>query len=223
MKGLRILGDRRAELTTIPQPEPRSGWVVLRSTMSAVCGSDLHLYRQSADRIGDRSNRVAGHESVGVVKKVGPAVEDLAPGTRVVVFQHYGCGRCSYCRTGEPMFCPNRRTFGNHVVHHRRHSVVLLRPPVRVRDQGQGIGGDAPLTVRPMAARPLCAAGSMARRSAGAFPGPARPAQLRRSNNGPDQHAGAAWRPPDQSLNQPMPPQVRHPLGGRHPRRPEDR
>ena len=115
MKGLRILGDRRAELMTLPQPEPRRGWVVLRSRMSAVCGSDLHIYRQSADRVGDRSNRVAGHEAVGVVEEVGPGVEDLAPGTRVVVFQHYGCGRCNYCRTGEPMFCPDRRTLGNHV------------------------------------------------------------------------------------------------------------
>jgi threonine dehydrogenase-like Zn-dependent dehydrogenase len=115
MKGLRILGDRRAELTTIPQPEPRRGWAVLRSRMSAVCGSDLHIYRQSADRVGDRSNRVAGHEAVGVVEEVGPGVEDLAPGTRVVVFQHYGCGRCNYCRTGQPMFCPDRRTLGNHV------------------------------------------------------------------------------------------------------------
>jgi threonine dehydrogenase-like Zn-dependent dehydrogenase len=88
---------------------------VLRSRMSAVCGSDLHIYRQSADRVGDRSNRVAGHEAVGVVEDVGPGVEDLAPGTRVVVYQHYGCGRCSYCRTGEPMFCPDRRTLGNHV------------------------------------------------------------------------------------------------------------
>jgi threonine dehydrogenase-like Zn-dependent dehydrogenase len=115
MKGLCILGDRRAELVTLPQPEPRSGWVVVRSTMSAVCGSDLHIYRQSADRVGDRSNRVAGHEAVGVVEEVGPGVEDLAPGTRVLVYQHYGCGRCRYCRMGEPMFCPDRRTLGNHV------------------------------------------------------------------------------------------------------------
>lgn len=115
MKGLRILGDRRAELATLPEPEPRDGWVVVRSTMSAVCGSDLHIYRQGAEQVGDRSNRVAGHEVVGVVKEVGPAVEDLAPGTRVVVYQHYGCGRCGYCRVGEPMFCPGRRTLGNHV------------------------------------------------------------------------------------------------------------
>ena len=115
MKGLRILGDRRAELATLSKPEPRDGWAVVRSTMSAVCGSDLHIYRQSAAQVGDRSKRVAGHEAMGVVEEVGSGVEDLAPGTRVVVYQHYGCGRCRYCRLGEPMFCPDRRTLGNHV------------------------------------------------------------------------------------------------------------
>ncbi len=115
MKGLRILGDRRAELATLAKPEPRDGWAVVRSTMSAVCGSDLHIYRQSAGQVGDRSSRVAGHEAVGVVEQVGSGVEGLAPGTRVVVYQHYGCGRCGYCRVGEPMFCPERRTLGNHV------------------------------------------------------------------------------------------------------------
>src|SRR5215207_7771297 len=83
--------------------------------MSAVCGSDLHNYRQAAEKLGGRANRIAGHEAVGVVELVGPGVEDPAPGTRVVVYQHYGCGGCGYCRTGEPMFCPERRTLGNHV------------------------------------------------------------------------------------------------------------
>jgi threonine dehydrogenase-like Zn-dependent dehydrogenase len=115
MKGLRILGDRRAELANILTPEPRSGWVLVRSTMSAVCGSDLHIYRQRADQVGDRTSRVAGHEAVGVVEEVGSGVEGLAPGTRIVVYQHHGCGRCSYCRMGEPMFCANRRTLGNHI------------------------------------------------------------------------------------------------------------
>src|SRR4051812_25176449 len=83
--------------------------------MSAVCGSDLHIYRQAADQVGDRSNRVAGHEAVGIVEEVSPGVEGLPPGSRVVVYQHYGCGRCRYCRIGEPMFCSDRRTLGNHI------------------------------------------------------------------------------------------------------------
>ena len=115
MKGLRILGNHRAELATLPQPKLRSGWVVVRTTMSAVCGSDLHIYRQAADQVGDRSDRVAGHEAVGIVEEVSPGVEELTPGSRIVIYQHYGCGRCRYCGLGEPMFCPDRRTLGNHV------------------------------------------------------------------------------------------------------------
>lgn len=109
------MGDRRAELATLPRPESRDGWAVVRSTMSAVCGSDLHIYRQSAEQVGDRSVRIAGHEAVGVIEEVGSGVEGPAPGARVVLYQHYGCGRCRYCRVGEPMFCPDRRTLGNHV------------------------------------------------------------------------------------------------------------
>ena len=115
MKGLRILGDQRVELATVPKPEVRDGWALVRLTMSAVCGSDLHHYRMDAAEVGDRAHQIAGHEAVGVVEEVGRGVDGLAPGARVVVYQHYGCGRCEYCRIGEPMFCPQRQTLGNHV------------------------------------------------------------------------------------------------------------
>jgi threonine dehydrogenase-like Zn-dependent dehydrogenase len=115
MKALRILGDRRVELVTVPKPEVRDGWALVRLTMSAVCGTDLHHYRADPEEVGDRARKAAGHEAVGVVEEVGRGVEGLAAGTRVVVYQHYGCGRCEYCRIGEPMFCPHRQTLGNHV------------------------------------------------------------------------------------------------------------
>jgi propanol-preferring alcohol dehydrogenase len=115
MKGLRILGDHHVELATLPRPEARDGWVVIRTTMSAVCGSDLHHYRMAREQVGHRANFVGGHEAVGIVEEVGAGVEGLAPGMRVVVYQHAGCGRCDYCRMGEPMFCAKRQTLGNHI------------------------------------------------------------------------------------------------------------
>ena len=115
MRGFRILGDSQVELVSVPKPEVRPGWALVKLSMSAVCGSDLHHYRMESAEVGDRATRIAGHEAVGVVEQVGSGVEGLSPGARVVVYQHAGCGRCEYCRIGEPMFCPDRQTLGNHI------------------------------------------------------------------------------------------------------------
>lgn len=140
MRGLRIIGDRRAELITLPRPGARPGWVVLRSTMSAVCGSDLHNYRRRSGELGDRAERVAGHEAVGIVEELGAGANDLEVDDRVVVYQHFGCGRCRYCRSGEPMFCAHRQTLGNHVdgadaEHVTAPASICLRLPDELGDE----------------------------------------------------------------------------------------
>jgi propanol-preferring alcohol dehydrogenase len=114
MRGLKVKGGRSVELADLPTPEARDGWVVIRSSMSAVCGSDLHNFRSDPDKLGSRADRVAGHEAVGTVEQAGRG-SGVEAGTRVVVYQHFGEGRCTYCRTGRPMFCPERQTLGNHV------------------------------------------------------------------------------------------------------------
>lgn len=43
---------------------------------------------------------VLGHESAGVVEKVGPGVTRVKPGDRVVVAFVTSCGACDYCVTG---------------------------------------------------------------------------------------------------------------------------
>jgi len=43
------------------------------------------------------SGDVLGHEGVGIVEKVGPAVKTLKPGDRVVVSAVIACGQCYYC------------------------------------------------------------------------------------------------------------------------------
>jgi alcohol dehydrogenase len=44
--------------------------------------------------------RILGHEAVGTVEEVGPAVRGIKPGDRVLVSCISACGRCRYCRTG---------------------------------------------------------------------------------------------------------------------------
>jgi threonine dehydrogenase-like Zn-dependent dehydrogenase len=71
---------------------------VIRVTSTAICGSDLHLYAKlwSVMAEGD----ILGHEPMGIVEEVGPAVGHIAPGDRVVVPFNISCGSCRLCRTG---------------------------------------------------------------------------------------------------------------------------
>ena len=54
---------------------------LVRITSSAICGSDLHIYH---GLFGTEPHGV-GHEAVGIVEEVGPAVDSFKRGDRVVV------------------------------------------------------------------------------------------------------------------------------------------
>jgi len=92
-------------------PDPRvqnSGDVILKVTRSSVCGSDLHLlggYVPAMEK-GD----VIGHEFMGEVVEVGPAVTKHQVGDRVVVASFIGCGKCWYCEHGLFSACDNTNT-----------------------------------------------------------------------------------------------------------------
>jgi threonine dehydrogenase-like Zn-dependent dehydrogenase len=90
-------GDIRID--EVPDPkilEPSDA--IIRVTRSAICGTDLHLVRGTMP--GMQPGTILGHEAVGVVEDVGPAVRGFSPGDRVVVTSTIGCGTCSYCRAG---------------------------------------------------------------------------------------------------------------------------
>jgi threonine dehydrogenase-like Zn-dependent dehydrogenase len=91
------VGDIR--LDEVPDPtilEPSDA--IVRITRSAICGTDLHMVRGTLP--GMVQGTILGHEAVGVVEDVGPAVRGFSPGDRVVVPSTVGCGTCSYCRAG---------------------------------------------------------------------------------------------------------------------------
>ncbi|PWW53168.1 zinc-dependent alcohol dehydrogenase [Actinokineospora spheciospongiae] len=90
-------GDIRVE--EVPDPKVlEPGDAIVRITRSAICGTDLHLVRGTMP--GMVPGTILGHEGVGVVQEVGPAVRGFSPGDRVVIPSTIGCGTCSYCRAG---------------------------------------------------------------------------------------------------------------------------
>ena len=111
MRGVVFTGDRRAEVRDFADPEPGSGEVVVRMKASGLCGSDLHLYRQtSAQRAGN--DTIPGHEPCGVVEAIGHGVTTVQAGDRVSVYHYRGCGHCKQCLAGNLMWCPERRGYG---------------------------------------------------------------------------------------------------------------
>lgn len=68
---------------------------IVRVTCAAICGSDLHLYHglMPDTRVG----MTFGHEFVGVVEQVGPSVQKLKPGDRVMMPFNISCGSCFFC------------------------------------------------------------------------------------------------------------------------------
>jgi len=82
---------------------------LVRVTSSAICGSDLHMFD---GRTGADPGLVLGHEPLGVVEQVGPAVETIAPGMRVVIPTHLYCGTCHMCAQGRSAACLRARSDG---------------------------------------------------------------------------------------------------------------
>ena len=51
MKGVVLLGDRKAEVKEFPVPDPGPSQVLVRMTISSICGTDMHFYRKSWDEL----------------------------------------------------------------------------------------------------------------------------------------------------------------------------
>ncbi len=75
-------GDVRVDDVPDPRIEEPTDAIV-RVTTSGICGSDLHLYGKVV--AGMKEGDILGHEPLGIVEEVGPEVQHIAPGDRVVV------------------------------------------------------------------------------------------------------------------------------------------
>ena len=96
--------DVRVERVVDPEIiNPRDA--IVRVTLTAICGSDLHLYDGAIPTM--KSGDVLGHEFAGEVVEVGSEVSNLETGDRVVVPFTISCGGCFFCKRRLWSLCDN--------------------------------------------------------------------------------------------------------------------
>ena len=102
------------DLETLPTPEVEPGGILIKNTAAAICGSDLHYWRNDNNYKGPDMRRVPGHEFTGVVHSLGKGVttdslrRPLKEGDRVAFPFFNPCNRCYWCMRGEHHACPHR-------------------------------------------------------------------------------------------------------------------
>jgi threonine dehydrogenase-like Zn-dependent dehydrogenase len=85
--------------------------VIVRIEACGICGTDLNILATPPAHKAT-PGIVIGHEGVGVVEAIGPAVRHVQPGDRVVIANRLTCGKCDYCRRGLDNQCTNYQTIG---------------------------------------------------------------------------------------------------------------
>lgn len=98
--------DGGFDVTTMPDPSPGPGELVVRVTASGICGSDIKA------RPFMPPGTVMGHELCGEVVAAGPGPHGHAEGTAVAVLPIVSCGRCEPCQAGDVAHCPSARFTG---------------------------------------------------------------------------------------------------------------
>lgn len=88
----------------VERPEPGPDEVLIRVHCCGVCRTDLHIVDGELNE--PRLPLIPGHEIVGVVEKIGSAVDLIFSGQRVgVPWLAHTCGHCGYCRSGRENLC----------------------------------------------------------------------------------------------------------------------
>jgi L-iditol 2-dehydrogenase len=94
MKAAVYRGVNDVRLEEVSVPEIGMGEILVRVHTCGICGTDLKKIATGSHS----APRIFGHETSGVIAKVGEGVQRFGVGDRIVVFHHIPCGKCYYCQ-----------------------------------------------------------------------------------------------------------------------------
>jgi (R,R)-butanediol dehydrogenase/meso-butanediol dehydrogenase/diacetyl reductase len=96
-------GPRDVRVTTVAEPVPQAGDVLIKVQRAGICGSDVNRFRYGSHPWPP--GFIMGHEFCGEIAAVGPGVTDWQVGHQVVIEPTLYCGHCWYCQQGAHNRC----------------------------------------------------------------------------------------------------------------------
>jgi alcohol dehydrogenase len=124
MKAARLYGFERTHgdgevvrVDDVPIPDVGAGEVLIRVLRAGLNHGDLHMREDAVEYSPDVKTipdlpMTIGHDGLGEIVEVGPDVENLRVGDRVVVICSITCGFCKFCRTERQHLCQTKKTMG---------------------------------------------------------------------------------------------------------------
>ncbi|KAL2201197.1 dehydrogenase-like protein [Corynascus similis CBS 632.67] len=109
MKAVVFHGPKKVAVEDRPTAVQDPKDVIVKVKYTALCGSELHVYRGHQP---SPTGFIMGHEFVGTVVQAGNEVKSVAPGDTVVAPFTVSCMECFYCTHGASSRCANSLLFG---------------------------------------------------------------------------------------------------------------
>jgi len=114
----------------VPIPKIKSDEVLIQPLKTAICGTDIHIYKWDAwAQKTVPVPLVIGHEFMGKVVEIGADVKGISIGDKVSGEGHITCGICPNCLSGKSHLCPETEVIGIH-----RHGCFAEFFPFKARN-----------------------------------------------------------------------------------------
>jgi propanol-preferring alcohol dehydrogenase len=96
----------------VPRGPLEPGQIRVKVEASGLCHSDIHAAHGDWP-VKPSPPFIPGHEGIGIVTELGPAVTEVAVGERVAMpWLGYACGTCDYCVSGWETLCLEQKNMG---------------------------------------------------------------------------------------------------------------
>ena len=102
MKAAVFVEPGKIVLDEKPIPQVGPGDALIKVTTTTICGTDVHILK---GEYPVAPGRIVGHEPVGVIEALGPAVTSYVVGQRVIAGAITPCGQCHACLDGHQAQC----------------------------------------------------------------------------------------------------------------------